>query len=823
MDIFSNLESEIKKKIINDEENNIDKIESILNIIYDRIYEEKNSDKVRLLIQNLSGAFHNVGDNSVAILLFVLMKKLSCLDGIIIKEKTNIQDYNDFEKVTTFIENDLKKNVIVNFLNHRKADAGIGNDKLYAGLIKLFHHFLSAPQIEGDSIAVPMLILINIWEISFKKNRTYEFFILFNSFLHKLSFYGHNQTIRDFAELSLILGHRNKKLHYSFFIKMSSFARQMNMIDSLLSAQLMLHGYNYAHSEVDTFVSKALLELFITLRNLHLFHYTKPVYEAHERLNIDDEYDSHQFDMAYFNMLLFMGDEGIFEKVDEYLGKNDALLFGVQSGTPWTALLLNLKLMNPQLFSRKENLTSTISRLENDEGIKESTVLRNFRMAVSDKVEDNKNAILEKVRYIQKSASNTDVGYELTSIYPLVFNLLNNSLREKNYEGVLISHTLSSDSSGILINERKSNLGMYKMEDAIDEKSASIFENYLSHIDNLIIESDKTTFLWFGCNSKLSYCLKLYKREFDILINTDFSSVNISDWEKNNINKLAFNDQPIIEDFLSIKEDIWKRESDDFINKQLPILIDEIDNKEIVVFRDAKIARYPINLIKGSNEKLLSDYANISISTSINAYMAYKKRSINSKKLKLWAPVEEGDIAINIAFGKICDEFSDDELIRVESLNPRSDLNQDINIFISHGGKDDLYGFKAISPAEDMYFINEKDIFGEGEVAILFICHSGSSRSSLYATKINTLVYSLLNMGYEAVLAPAWSYNVMLAGIWTRAFIDAFREGNSLSKANFIANSEVKRKYIGVGAYAAMHLFGNDLLHSKNIDNENKN
>ena len=70
------------------------------------------------------------------------------------------------------------------------------------------------------------------------------------------------------------------------------------------------------------------------------------------------------------------------------------------------------------------------------------------------------------------------------------------------------------------------------MEDAIDEKGDSIFENYLSHIDSLIIESDKTTFLWLGCNSELSYCLKLYKREFNILINPTFSSAIISDWEK---------------------------------------------------------------------------------------------------------------------------------------------------------------------------------------------------------------------------------------------------------------------------------------------------
>ena len=39
----------------------------------------------------------------------------------------------------------------------------------------------------------------------------------------------------------------------------------------------------------------------------------------------------------------------------------------------------------------------------------------------------------------------------------------------------------------------------------------------------------------------------------------------------------------------------------------------------------------------------------------------------------------------------------------------------------------------------------------------------------------------------------------MLAGIWTRAFIDAFRDGNSLSMANFIANSEVKESISVLG------------------------
>ncbi|HFZ1281280.1 TPA: hypothetical protein ACIJR0_004779, partial [Klebsiella aerogenes] len=64
----------------------------------------------------------------------------------------------------------------------------------------------------------------------------------------------------------------------------------------------------------------------------------------------------------------------------------------------------------------------------------------------------------------------------------------------------------------------------------------------------------------------------------------------------------------------------------------------------------------------------------------------------------------------------------------------------------------------------------------------------------------------------ECVLAPAWSYNVILTGIWTRSFVDALNDGKNLSESTYYANKSVKSEYPGVGAYAAMHLFGNDGL-----------
>ncbi|KMJ45238.1 hypothetical protein AB204_09950, partial [Xenorhabdus khoisanae] len=177
-----------------------------------------------------------------------------------------------------------------------------------------------------------------------------------------------------------------------------------------------------------------------------------------------------------------------------------------------------------------------------------------------------------------------------------------------------------------------------------------------------------------------------------------------------------------------------------------------------------------------------------------------------------WAPVENSDWAIQIAYGKISDEFTDQEMTKVDTLNSKCDLNEDINIFISHGGNDDLYGFKSISTGSGLYILDEAEIFGTGKIAILFICHSGSSKASWYASKINSLIDKVLSLGYEAVIAPAWSYNVTLAGLWTSTFISALRNGNNIIKSNYIANIKVKEKFVGIGAYAAMHVFGNHKL-----------
>lgn len=595
---------------------------------------------------------------------------------------------------------------------------------------------------------------------------------------------------------------------------MANFARQRNVIDSLLSANMLLYGINLSSEEHDIFLSKILLELFILLRNFQFYPYAERVRDARTRIKVDDEYDLHQFDMAYFNMLLLSRSDELFQIIQCHLEENDVMKFGKNAGVPWLTLLHNLHTLDSEKFKSNNNLVDLYEKLLGDEDIKNEPIIKNFLQGLGDDVSKNKEVVKHHIKGIQQSRNHQDVNYEITAIRPLVYNLLKNSIINEDFEGALIAHSLMSDTSYIPICKDVFGLGHYPIDLLGKGDLDSIYDNYISHLGPIIAESAKKQFLWIGCNEYFSYSVSLYEGNFSILQNDNLKRSDALNWSENEIAKFAFNDQPTINEVLQSKEDFWFNESTDLL-KKIPSLIPNIECKEVVVFRDTEISIIPINLLKKNSNTPLCDDHVIITPLSVTEYINNKESVIDARKIKLWAPVENSDFAIQIAYSKISDEFTDKEMIKVDSLDPKTELNQDVNIFISHGGKDDLYGFSSISTGSGLYVTDEKLIFGTGEIAILFICHSGSSKASWYSNKLNTLIDKVLSMGYKTVIAPAWSYNVMLAGIWSKTFVDAFRNGSDVAESNYIANMAVKDKFVGVGAYAAMHVFGNGKLLAK--------
>ncbi len=812
MDVYELIDMELKKSILRSDDYDATELQKLLEIVYDNIYECRDSDVIRKSISKLSNTFHSIGDNTAVVLVFILMNKLNDLNGIKILKHSYMHVEPVYDKLTSYIESDIiVNNGEFNFLKHKKGTTTLGKNKLYCTISAMLKQYLRNTDEEMNDTTIAMVLLINMWEISPKIDRLHEFYIIFCSFLHKLHLSQKTQMVRDLAETSLLLGVRNKTLHYSFYVRMAVYSRQFNVIDSLLSAQLMMHGYNYTHNENEIFISKSLLELFISLRNFQFYPFAERVKKAHDGLNIEEPYDKHQFDMALFNMKMLMGDEGVFESVNEYLKDNDVLEFDVSSGMPWLVFLLNLRRKNAAQFEKFQNLIESLTRLELHENLCNSAVIMDYKKAMSSVVQENKEAVQKGISNIVQSRSFTDVNYELTMLQPVVLNLLKNSIKSIDFEGILIAHALSSGSLGFEINTEEATMEFAPLKKEVNLPSLTIFNDYMHHLSNLMEESERSVFLWIGCCDDFCYSVCLKQRRFSLYINDTFSKRDLRSWESTQTELLAFNDRPNLKSILDSDSEHWGRESC-VIMDNLPILTDVCEADNVILFRDVNISYLPPNLIKTTSGKLLADLAPLHTPSTVELYLKSESFTVDHGNIKLWAPVEEGDIAINIAFDKIENLFKDASLLKITSLNPRNELNKDINIFISHGGKDRLYGFKSISPAENKYFINESDVFGTGKVAILFICHSGSSKSSMFATKLDGLVSKVLDLGYECVLAPAWSYNVILTGIWTRSFVDALNDGKNLSESTFHANKSVKSIYPSVGAYAAMHLFGNDGL-----------
>ncbi|WP_036423106.1 hypothetical protein, partial [Morganella morganii] len=423
MENIAALSKEIKKTIITGCYDNYEEINNYLNSIFSEIYKATNADKIRLKLLDLSSAIHEIGDPAIIILLKYLLDNLENVNTPNVLVSTTLEGEVNIEDVSNFLMNDLIENTErnINFFNHKKGRSLIGKKKLYIGLRIVFEHFLK----EGgnDDIPSALISMVNMWELSKKNDRLYEFYIYFNSLLHKLNFLGKNQLARDLSELALLLSLKDKVFHYSFYIKMANFARQRNVIDSLLSANMLLYGINLSNKEHDLFLSKILLELFILLRNFQFYPYAERVRDARTRLIVDDEYDLHQFDMAYFNMLLLSRSDELFEIIQCHLEENDVMKFGKNAGIPWLTLLHNLHKLDSEKFKNNNKLIELYTRLLNDEDIKNEPLIKNIFQGLDGDVSQNKEIVKQHIREIQQSRNHQDVNYEITAIRPLVYNL----------------------------------------------------------------------------------------------------------------------------------------------------------------------------------------------------------------------------------------------------------------------------------------------------------------------------------------------------------------------------------------------------------------
>ena len=127
-------------------------------------------------------------------------------------------------------------------------------------------------------------------------------------------------------------------------------------------------------------------------------------------------------------------------------------------------------------------------------------------------------------------------------------------------------------------------------------------------------------------------------------------------------------------------------------------------------------------------------------------------------------------------------------------------------------------GFKAVYKSDGINsaVIENKELIGKGEVAVLFICNSGIMNEDLFSNSIISLVHEIILSGYKTVIAPCWSLETSIPSFWLDKFLDSFDSGYYISESVFKGNNklaeykeEISNAFYVPQGRLAMYLYGN--------------
>ena len=227
------------------------------------------------------------------------------------------------------------------------------------------------------------------------------------------------------------------------------------------------------------------------------------------------------------------------------------------------------------------------------------------------------------------------------------------------------------------------------------------------------------------------------------------------------------------------------------------------------MFCDIEIACFPHNFLSDpSKEDSIQRLCN---PLSLDKFMTYSPKKIDVSKISIWAPLSEGDFAVAMAHEILMRHLHGRAARLASGIVPDSDDVSDLKVFICHDGRDFGKGFSGLYPSDGRKY-NSNEILGVGKVAVLFVCHGGLFASNLFSNSFHALVKDLLRNGYETVIAPSWSLNIVIPGAWMELFLRTFDCNENIVEAAQAANDEIRRVFPVESAWCALHVYGNPFI-----------
>jgi hypothetical protein len=774
---------------------------------------------LRRSIADFSYELNQVGDSVIPYFVLIFSRKLETLKCKKTYDDVYLDEKVDFDKYES-----LMKNSMINYTGNkfRLKDYKLPKmtqseeQTLYCTSRKIldFHSLEKIDDYDVDADLISRSFSLAISRVLAKKNScSYEFYYQFSAFLQRLNRDGYGQQARDFSEESLVCAEEDENISFGYYCKFSLYVDQKNILDSLIYGCMLLTNLT-EQAEVNIGILKGtLLSAFKFYRESGFYSLGLNIYQYISQ-NFDlNEFEKQQIDTAMLYLVLVSEGNKVVELADKYLKENKTSIINWKESSqiPWLSLLSNIRHHFPVEYSNSKELTDFYQLIKSDISTSDLEYIE-CQFAINNA--DSKSYLKTALKKFSYTRNSKDYISEIEQLSFTSGAVLNSAISNKDIEGVLLAHKIRSDGS---INFKSTELLATKniapLSFHITEYNESVIDNYISHIQSFLENHKDTQFVWLGFdNSGKAYCVVYKNKEFkycDYLDSIILSDIN--NWLTSNISELGFDDSPKTNGHLETREDIWAIESKRIQSNLLKINI-PVDTDEIVIFTDLKFSPYPHNLITNIDGEILVSESPVSSPLSLNNFIQRDTHKINVDKISVWAPISEGDYPIAIAYSKIQDELKNHQVVYSEGIKPDINKLSNINAFISHGGRSGLEGFKGLYPTDGKAYLDYGKVFGTGDVALLFVCHSGSVVKNNFSNSCHSLIKELLANGYRTVIAPSWSLNVCIPGVWTKHFINSMKTGYTVSRSAFIANKNIQKIYPVESAWAAMHVFGNPEL-----------
>lgn len=220
------------------------------------------------------------------------------------------------------------------------------------------------------------------------------------------------------------------------------------------------------------------------------------------------------------------------------------------------------------------------------------------------------------------------------------------------------------------------------------------------------------------------------------------------------------------------------------------------------------ISELPHNLILDLNSNFIYLYRPIANIISTEWYIKYsEKNTLTSNYSKsIWIPTEGGDFTIAKLYSNLESNLLKFNFTVEQALIPDQPISSELNIVVSHGT--DHIAFDNVIYPDSNPRLDISAALGEGKILILFVCHSGSVKSTPFENSTSSIIKKFLAMGYTSIIAPAWALNIDIPPIWLPKLIERINNGDKLITALHEANMTVYNHFPTISAWACMHLFG---------------